>query len=95
MTTEDYEWDDNKARENEKRHKISFKEAAAVFLDPSHVTFSDPVHSISEDRFIAIGRGIGGKLLAVVYTERGKMTRIISARRATKSERRKYEEEKD
>jgi uncharacterized protein len=87
-----FEWDANKARANVLKHKIPFEQASTVFGDPLSVTIPDPVHSQVEGRFIIIGRSNQGKLLVVVYTERGDNIRIISARRATRREQKDYEE---
>ena len=82
------EWDDNKAEINKQKHNVSFSIAAKVFLDANRYTKVDEEHSDEELRYITIGRV--GKILFVVYTERGEVTRIISARKADKDERRKY-----
>ena len=96
-----FEWHDEKAKENLKKHKISFEEATTVFNDPFSITIHDPDHSLEEDRYIDIGTSSKGRLLVAVYVERGTKVRIISClpaclrqagRRATASERRMYEE---
>ena len=87
-----FEWDANNARLNLAKHGVPFEEAATVFGDPLSVTISDPAHSQAEDRFIILGRSHLDKLLAVVHTERGDNIRIISARRASRRERKQYEE---
>ncbi len=87
-----FEWDERKAQENFRKHRVSFDEAKTVFLDPFSITIPDPNHSIDEERFIDIGTSIGGRVLVVVYTERGDNIRLISSRKATLAERRKYEE---
>jgi uncharacterized DUF497 family protein len=86
------EWDPAKARRNINKHGISFNEAVTVFSDTLSLTISDPLHSENEARFIIIGESIRKRILVVVHTDRGEKIRIISARRATMSERRKYEE---
>ena len=86
------EWDENKNRLNLKKHRVSFEEAATVFLDPLELTIDDPAHTISEHRFVSIGRSLGQRLLVVSYKELGNRIRIITARRPTKHERRDYEE---
>jgi uncharacterized protein len=86
-----FEWDRNKARDNYRKHKVSFDEAVTVFYDPLAATFSDPDHSIREERFLTIGYSSRGRLLVISYTEREAMIRIISARRATTKERRSHE----
>jgi len=88
-----YEWDDNKAKENLRKHKVSFEEAETVFDDPLSITVADPDHSEDEERWIDIGISKKKQILVVVYTERGKKIRIISARKATRAERKKYEKE--
>jgi len=87
-----FEWDPNKAAANERKHKVSFHEAATVFSDPMAITFSDPDHSIDEERFITFGFSRMERLLVVSHTPRGDRTRIISARLTTRQERRIYEE---
>ena len=86
-----FEWDRNKEKLNIKKHTISFDEAVNVFYDPLSATFADPDHSIEEDRLITIGYSSQGRLLIVSHTERGDATRIISARPATVSERKRHE----
>ena len=86
------EWDSAKAKKNEKKHQVSFLEAASVFHDPLAITGEDPDHSIGESRFITFGISSAGNLLAISHTYRNEKIRIISARRATKGERVIYEE---
>jgi uncharacterized protein len=86
------EWDNGKARQNLKKHGVSFEEAATVFGDPLSLTIIDPSHSDHEERFIIIGESIRRRPLVVVHTERGDNIRIISARVGTPRERRTYEE---
>ncbi|THJ20518.1 MAG: BrnT family toxin [Nitrospira sp. CG24E] len=86
-----YEWDPEKATENLRKHKVSFAEAASVFLDPLALTFSDPDHSQEEDRAITIGSSSNQRVLFVSHCERGDRIRIISARKATRKERVQYE----
>ena len=87
-----YEWDPVKAEENVKKHGVSFEEAASVFLDARALTFWDPDHSEEEDREISIGRSAKRRVLFVAHTARAGRVRIINARRATRRERRQYEE---
>ena len=87
-----YEWDPAKAAANVKKHRVSFEEAASVFLDASALTFWDPDHSAEEEREITIGRAAQQRILFVAHTPREDRIRIISARRATGPERRQYEE---
>ncbi|MEW6374592.1 MAG: BrnT family toxin [Thermodesulfobacteriota bacterium] len=86
-----FEWDTHKARKNEETHGVSFDEASTVFRDTLSLTIRDPLHSDEEDRFILIGNSTRNRLLVVVHTERGENIRIISARKATKKERKQYE----
>ncbi len=83
-----FEWDSEKEERNIKLHKISFKTASLVFNDRNRIEFFDEKHSDDEDRFITIGEV--GRVLFVVFTERSNRTRIISARLATKEERKFY-----
>ena len=83
-----FEWDSEKAELNWKKHGINFEDATRVFEDENRIDYLDEVHSDYEDRYITIGRV--EKILFVVYTEREDRTRIISARKANKSERREY-----
>lgn len=86
-----FEWDPEKAKQNYKKHRVYFGEAATVFYDPLSATFDAPDHSISELRLITVGFSSRGRLLAVLHTERKKNIRIISARTATANERRRHE----
>jgi len=87
-----FEWDEKKAKSNLAKHAVSFAEATTVFGDPLSLTIPDPAHSQVEDRFVIVGSSHRLKLLVLVHTERGDHIRIISARRASKRERRSYEE---
>jgi len=87
-----FEWDEEKAKANLKKHKVSFDEATTVFIDPFSITIPDPDRSGEEQRYIDIGSSDKDHVLVVVYTERGSNIRIISCRKATSSERRLYEE---
>lgn len=87
-----YKWDDNKAANNLSKHCVAFDEAITVFDDPLYVDFYDPDHSIDEYRFIILGQSVKGRLLFVSYMERNNTIRIISAREATLSERKAYEQ---
>jgi len=86
-----FEWDDEKASENLTKHGVSFSEASTVFADPLSRTIVDPLHSEAEERFIVVGESGLQHTLVVVHTYRGDVIRIISARRATSSERKDYE----
>jgi uncharacterized DUF497 family protein len=88
----EFEWDASKDAQNNEKHGVSFLEAATVFGDPLAVSYFDPDHSANEDRYVTFGHSADGRLLIVSHTDRGKKTRIISARRATRRERRQHEE---
>jgi len=87
-----FEWDPEKAEANLSKHGVSFAEAVTIFGDPLSMNMSDPDHSESEQRFIVLGMSDRYRLLVVSYTERSPLTRIISARMATRHERKQYEE---
>lgn len=88
-----FEWDDNKERINIEKHGIDFSTAARVFQDERRLEFFDEFHSESEERYITIGQINGVTLIImVVYTERKEAIRLISARKATKQERRLYDD---
>jgi uncharacterized DUF497 family protein len=87
----DYEWDEIKARANLRVHGVDFDESITVFSDPLTITIPDPEHSVDEERYIDLGYSTRGRLLVVVYTERQNLIRIISSRRATRTERVMYE----
>ncbi len=88
-----FEWDEEKAALNWSKHGVSFEEAQSVFEDPLFLTFPDPLHSEIEFRFLLIGSSNMGRLLMTAYARRDDQVRIISARKATPRERRKYEKE--
>jgi uncharacterized DUF497 family protein len=85
-----FEWDPNKARRNMEKHGVSFEEAATAFGDPLSFTRFDPDHSEVEDRFLLLGATQAGRLVVVSHTDRGESIRIISARLASRRERRTY-----
>ena len=87
-----FEWDEEKAALNLRKHGISFEDAALVFNDEYRIEYYDAAHSTDEDRYNTIGKV--GEILFVVYTERRAFTRIISARIATPAERRMYYDRK-
>jgi uncharacterized protein len=87
-----FEWDPKKAAENLRKHRVSFEEASTVFGDPLAITFPDPDHSVGERRSLTFGTSREGRLLVVNHTDRRATVRIISARRALRSERLIYEE---
>lgn len=87
-----FEWDDQKARSNFKKHRVSFEEAQSVFYDDYAIQFFDPESSDSEDRFLMLGRSHLSRVLLVCHCERdkGETIRIISARKASAKERKHY-----
>jgi hypothetical protein len=87
-----FEWDAEKARQNVDKHGISFEEAVTAFGDPLSLTVSDPDHSDSEERQLLLGMSRRSRLVVVAFTERGDRLRIITARLASRREKRKYEE---
>jgi len=86
-----FEWHEKKAKSNLKDHKISFEEGTTIFNDPFVAMLPDLEHSINEERNISIGMSVKGRVLVVVYTDRGENRRIISCRKATPVEREIYE----
>lgn len=91
MENTEFEWDDEKAESNLKKHRVSFDEAATIFNDPNIATIPDPDHSEDEERFVSIGRSVITRLLTVIHTFRLTRIRLISARKATKAEKKRYE----
>ncbi|OGR90906.1 MAG: hypothetical protein A2992_01590 [Elusimicrobia bacterium RIFCSPLOWO2_01_FULL_59_12] len=87
-----FEWDHRKAKQNVKKHGVSFEEASTVFSDVQSITIHDPLHSDAEDRFVDMGLSAKLRVLIVAYTERGDRIRIIHARVAAPTERKTYEE---
>lgn len=89
-----FEWDENKNRSNRKKHGVWFEEAQQAFDDPRALLFPDQSESRDEERFILLGASAAGRLLVVVHCEReeGSVLRIISARKATSREAKRYEE---
>ena len=89
-----FEWNDRKASENQRKHGVSFDEAKSAFLDENARLIPDPEHSDDEDRFVLLGLNIQLRLLLVChcYREEGNVIRIISARKADRSERKQYSE---
>ncbi|MCK4577340.1 MAG: BrnT family toxin [Candidatus Marinimicrobia bacterium] len=90
-----FEWDPEKAKSNERKHKVSFLEAQTVFYDENARFMADPDHSETEDRFVILGLSSKLRTLVVCHCYRisDNMIRIISARKATRNERDLYEEE--
>jgi len=86
-----FDWDPTKAIQNEKKHGICFSDTFAVFEDPNALTIDQVVRG--EERLITVGMDAFGRIIVVVYTWRGELIRIISARKATRSEVRQYESE--
>jgi uncharacterized protein len=87
-----FAWDAAKAKANQRKHGVSFGEAATAFEDPLSITVPDPDHSTGDDRFILIGRSRQERLVVVAHVERDETIRIISARAASRRERTAYEE---
>lgn len=87
-----FEWDEEKAKANLRKHKVGFEEGKTVFNDPFLLTFPDPEHSESEEHYINIGTSANGRVLVIIHTERGENSRLISCRKATANERRIYEQ---
>ena len=87
-----FSWDDDKAKQNRKKHKVSFEEASTVFFDENGIEYFDPEHSENEDRFLMLGISYRLRVLVVCYclSKDGSEIRIISARTATKKEQRVY-----
>ena len=88
-----FEWDPEKADSNIQKHGVSFDEASTVFGDPLSLLMPDPDHSADEERYVVLGVSAQQQLLVVAFAERPPNTRLISARRATRAERKRYEEE--
>ena len=88
-----FEWDPVKAKSNQKKHGVTFAEASSCFYDPTHILMDDPDSAADEDRLILIGASSKSQILVVVHVDiTGDKIRIISARKATKTERKQYEE---
>ncbi|MBI4619508.1 MAG: BrnT family toxin [Desulfobacterales bacterium] len=86
------EWDPRKAKSNVKKHGVSFEEAATALSDSMAATGIDPDHSTIEERYVTFGVSEKGRLVVVSHTEKDEIIRIISARKASKGERKLYEE---
>jgi len=91
MENSEFEWDDEKAKSNLKKHSVSFEEGATIFNDPGIATISDPDHSEGEERYISLGMSVIRRLLSVNHPYRKERIRLISARKATNAERKTYE----
>ena len=92
MNEVQFTWDENKSRENKRKHKVSFEEAQSAFLDENAIRFFDPDHSEDEDRFLMLGMSFKLRVLVVshCYREKDSIIRIISARKADKKEQENY-----
>jgi uncharacterized protein len=88
----EFQWDPAKAVVNLRKHGVAFEEATTAFADTLSLTIADPLHSEGESRFVLLGRSQTGRMLAVVHTDRGDTIRLISARIATRMERKTYDE---
>ncbi|MGV0024795.1 BrnT family toxin [Phormidesmis priestleyi] len=86
-----FQWNSDKASSNVEKHGVSFEEAVTVFGDPLAVTILDPDHSVGEFRFLTTGQSRIQRLLVVSHTDREGEVRLISARLATRQEKRRYE----
>jgi uncharacterized protein len=87
-----FEWDPEKARDNEQKHGVAFLEASEVFDDDHSSSVRDPDHSVDEERYLIFGMSKASRHLVVSYTERGERIRLISARQMTARERKAYEQ---
>ncbi len=87
-----FEWGLDKADGNLAKHGVSLEEGTAVFRDYLSITIPDPDHSVGEERFITVGLSSRNRILVVAHTDREDRIRLISARRASRAERRNYEE---
>jgi uncharacterized DUF497 family protein len=87
----DFEWDQEKGVTNERKHGVTFEQAARVFGDDYSSTVRDPDHSLDEERFLIFGKTQSARYVVVSFTERDGRIRIISARPMTPRERRGYE----
>lgn len=88
-----FEWNALKAAANLRKHGVSFEEASSVFFDPLSATGDDPDHSLDERRFVTFGISSSARLLVVSHAESHDAIRIITARQATRAERKLYEED--
>ncbi|MBF0361915.1 MAG: BrnT family toxin [Oligoflexia bacterium] len=94
MTRVEFEWDEGNNTKNYSKHGVSCLEAESVFQDDYRLDFTDPFHSISEKRYLTLGRSNRPRILIIAWTLRGIKVRIISARPASKKERAVYETQK-
>jgi uncharacterized DUF497 family protein len=86
-----FEWDDSKAAQNVAKHGVPFEYAVLVFVDPHRLNSVDTRRDYGEERWLTLGK-IEARLFAVAYTSRGKVIRLISARKANEREQRRYDE---
>lgn len=86
-----FEWDERKAKANFAKHGVDFEEARTIFNDPLLLTFEDVDHSNQEQRYLSLGISSDGRLLIAAHTEEGDIIRLINCRKATRRERRTYE----
>lgn len=91
-----FSWDKNKALTNERKHDVTFEEAASCWLDPFSIEFDDPEHSLEESRWLLMGTSKFHRLLICWFAERKfeneEIIRLIGARKPTPTERKRYEE---
>lgn len=85
-----FEWDRLKAEANLRKHGVSFEEGKTLFGDPDEMMLEDPDHSVTENRLISVGKAASGEVMLASYTETGTTIRLISVRKATRSERAAY-----
>lgn len=88
----EFEWDAGKASSNRKKHGVAFEEATTAFYDSLSKTIPDPLHSEGEQRLVLIGQSSVRRLIVVVHVDRGSRIRLVSARPATRKERKQYEQ---
>ncbi|MFH0793586.1 MAG: BrnT family toxin [bacterium] len=88
-----FDWDPKKAAANARKHGVTFEEASTVFGDPLSLLLPDPDHSLEEERYLVLGMSRRRRLLVVAFSERPPLTRLITAREASRHERRRYEKE--
>ena len=88
-----FDWGPEKAEANRWKHDVSFHEASTVFADPLAMLMHDPGHSVGEERNLVLDASSTGRLLVVSHAERPPRTRLISARPATRNERKHYEQD--
>lgn len=91
MAADGYEWDPAKAAANFRKHGVRFSDAATALGDPMCVTIADP-DTNGEPRWVSIGMDGHGRVIVTAFTQRGSAVRVISSRRATAFERRRYQE---